>query len=318
MSYEALKSAIINATSQLRQHIHLQTPISSLHPFLETLRITYDNSSLADHIQATIDLYNELLWLKNELNRLPVKNSYIRGFSTIVMTKFDLDTHAPPSISKLFRILIEGITYFSSEEPPQGNEVIYHRLVSCGSIENADEFRDNNLVCINKLSPEERQRRKVLTETCYMERKIYEELYINEKFFFSKKGEPPSMDNSHISRLNSVEKDYQTCFPKCEIKVEINYTEDVPNNVTIIKLKNNIEISREIYVKTFKKYRFEMKYDPIVFCILTKGDQIYQKYQSFYGKSKWIKSSYENMKNHSDPIMKSTFGLHSKSIKSVP
>lgn len=318
MSYEALKAAIINAIIELRQHIHLKTPITSLHTALTTLKSAFDNSSLIEHIQATIDLYNELFWLKNELNRLPNKTPYIRGFSANVITKFDLDTPAPPSISKLFRHLIEGITYFNSQEPPHGNETIYHRLVSCGSYENADEFRDNNLICMQKLSPKEKQRRKILIETCYTERKIYEELYIKEKFFFSKKGEPPSMDNPHIIRLNSVEKDYQTCFPKSEIKVEINYTEDVPNNVTIIKFKNNIEVSRETYVKTFKKQRFDMRYDSIVNCIMTKGEKIYQKYQSFYGKNKWIKTSYGNMKNHSDPIMQSALSFHSKSVKSVP
>lgn len=196
-------------------------------------------------------------------------------------------------LSYIFEEFIKGITYFKYQQESKYS-IIYHRLYSCGSKGNSE-----NLKC-TKTKYSKEHKRKI--ETCYIERLIFDQLY-------REIGEELTQDKTHIDRLEITKNIYQTCFPKQDIVVNIQFENRVPTRCNITRLKNNKIISEETFVKTFaiNNNTFgligKIEYMMITDCYRVINEKRFYKCQFFIRESKWIPIDREN---HSQLYLKTS------------
>lgn len=191
---------------------------------------------------------------------------------------------APLHVTKLFTSFIKGITYFKNEESDANP--IYHRLYSCGPY--ANTYRQGNLVCVEGLSKKELMRRRSLIERCYIERLIYNELWKHETLFFPETGvQDPEQDPGHMFRLKLTKKDFETCFPNIKIDVSIQYENNFPFKLVIVRKQNE-----NVVVLTFTKSMSitsygNKEYDEIVECKKEENGKTHLKLSTFLVPSKF-------------------------------
>ena len=163
---------------------------------------------------------------------------------------------------------------------------IYHRFYSCGP--HADSHRIGNLICTTNLTNKELKRRQKLIERCYIERSIFNELYIHETLHFPKTGvQDNQQDTGHLFRMDLTEKDFKTCFPDITIKIELDYSENFPNKLTITR-KHNENIVVLTYTRTFSFTNYGNKvYDNIIECLKEENGQKYIKICDFTNPGKF-------------------------------
>lgn len=255
------------------------------HDVLKAARIFENALKKADEIDKgyIIDMfYDELSKVKYGL--LGLKSSEGRAFHDRIFLKLlQLPRHMPNKVTLLFQEFIKGVTYFEYQKNNANDIPIYHRLYSCG--DGTELYRNDNMICAVGLSRVERNRRKKLIERCYIERLIYDALYRHETLEFPVSGsDDHSQDKGHLFRLDITKKDYETCFKRCQVNVEIEWVDGMPVGITIIRLKNGKETTREIYNR---KYCFDgvrnKVYDPIVECrkLVHGSSKQYFKFQTF-------------------------------------
>jgi hypothetical protein len=192
--------------------------------------------------------YGDVLKLK-EL--LPKGNSYHRK---LFNDQFNVDKF-PSHVSIIFENFVKGITYFAHEKDVNDVFPIYHRMYSCGPARNKT-YRLGNLVCLDNIDKKEIKRRKSLIERCYIERLIFNELYINETLFYPEKGTNDNKQNEgHLYRLDLTKQDFESCFPKTSITVKIKYNLQVPVELEIKKIHGNgcviLKFTKDISIGSF-------------------------------------------------------------------
>ena len=103
----------------------------------------------------------------------------------------------------------------------------------------------------------------------------------------------PSQDNGHLHRLELTRLDFKSCFPNITIEIDIEYDQNLPVLLTILKKnKNDKLISRETYSKNIIiNIPFGSKeYDEIVECKRITHKYTFTRLQSFKTYlSKWLK-----------------------------
>jgi len=217
-------------------------------------------------IFSLVDIYHtELTRVKFFLKEC--KDPQCRSLYDKIFTKtlnFD-NKHVPKHITLLFESFIKGITYFRNQMPQNKAIPIYHRLFSCG--DGTVVYRNDNIICLEGISGEEKERRKELAKRCYIERLIYDDLYKKETLHFPSRGDENSrQDDGHLFRIDITKKDFESCFPKNKIHVEVEYTDNFPCKLIIHHDTKN-KIIKEIYTKTFSFNHNQVKiYDESVDC----------------------------------------------------
>lgn len=202
------------------------------------------------------DVYkNEIIKIKFTLSKLPA----LRSLHDKVFTKhLKYNKNIPTHVTNLFENFITGITYFRNEQ--EQAIPIYHRLYSCGPYENT--YRQGNLVCTDDLSKKKLNRRKSLIERCYIERLIYNNLYIEESLHFPKTGVQENEQNEgHLFRMDLTKKDFESCFPNTKINIDIEYSDNFPFKLIINKINPKEELTL-----TYNKS----------FTIMANGNKIYE------------------------------------------
>ena len=184
-------------------------------------------------------------------------------------------------ITKYFDEFLKGITYFSSESPPNKSPA-YHRLSSCGS--GTQAFRQAYNQCNASMKKNKIAKVKKQIETCYIERLIYDDLYKQQTLFFPTS---PSQDKGHVNWLKQTKKDFETCFPDVEIKVcieEFHNNTSIPLVLRICKKKGSHDIE-EVYERSLNN---DKEYDPLVVARLYKSNNLIKiKVQMFDKRRKW-------------------------------
>lgn len=131
--------------------------------------------------------------------------------------------------TEVFERFIRGITYFKSQEPDNSSvHPLYHRLYSCG--DGAHAFREAHLRCrAAHMTVRERDEVKTRIQTCYIERLIYDRIYteLSSRIALSRGtagNAPRSQDDGHHRFIReSVERDFDTCFPGIRILVHVRF-----------------------------------------------------------------------------------------------
>lgn len=191
------------------------------------------------------------------------------------------------SISAVFKEFIKGITYFSDQ---YGNEIpIYHRLYSCGSSDDDAYYKEWHK-CTNTMDDTRRTEVEQRITTCYIERLIYDNMFVHLHNFFPSLPAAENKQNSgHLHRLELTRQDYKTCFPAIEIQIDMEYMQEYPYILKITKLVNGIPRFTEIYKKEINRQLVTSIYEDVVECFIHKSSGIFYKYQTFARKSTYKK-----------------------------
>lgn len=267
MDYDKLNNSFFNVASEARK-----TEYKMENNLEKSLKEFEKNLTQIEILKSQYS--TELIKLKHTLS----KNSLLRSLQD---KHLKLSKQMPTYISDLFENLIKGITYFSNEK--ESVYPIYHRLYSCGPYQ--DTHRLGNLICNEKLDKKELVRRRPLIERCYIERLLYNEIYIHESLHFPELG---PQDDGHIFRMDLTKKDFESCFPNTKIEYDNNF----PYKVIINKIVSG-KITHMAYTKTFQITPIGNRvYDSIIECIKEEGGHKYFKLCSFQniGKFKIIKN----------------------------
>lgn len=193
--------------------------------------------------------------------------------------KFYIDTTS--TITKLFNESIKGITYFHDQVNFMVTNKpvpLYHRTTCCG--------------------PREGPIQNI--ERCYIERKLYDEIYKKFGIHFPKQMSDndyfePSQNIGHINFLSVMEQLLKTTFPNIDnIDVIVNDNEDfhIPITFTIIKKYTNGTKIEEKYIKTYRINKLgNQLYENEVKCskidTTTNITKYYEKIQNFEKETLW-------------------------------
>lgn len=230
--------------------------------------------------------FDELKMIQKILDEIKYDKSYV---DTVFRGLLEIHKIKIQGVSDIFADFIKGITYFAGEE--SNNYPIYHRLSSCGPKLNNDGFRKNNLVCNTTYEKKENNRRKKAIYKCYLERLIYNKIYLEQLFYFPQTSNSEHTQNKeHIERLELTKTDFESCFPSHNIIIDITYIDRYPGILSIKHYKNDIELYSESYHKYIKKTSFgKIIYQSYVDCFMIKNNIKHFKIQSFNSKTVWKK-----------------------------
>ena len=283
-------------TENLRAH-----PEKSLVRSLKNLYTDLLSKTETERIAVADYHYKEVTTLMAALTniRLPVFRSWLDRI-TPLLPRF---SKKPSGTTTKFKLFIEGITYFYEPNKVSENiEPIYHRLMSCGSGD--DAFRSTYLQCRHGMDSRARASVKKQIHTCYIERVIYDHLFRSENLLFphgiQRDGyvNTVSHDHVHIYRLDQTARDFETCFPTLGVQVYVRYSGKIPVTLAISRSIKNRQVSLEVYYKTFN-YDNPMvayTYDYIVHCVRVTDTNFYQKRQMFTRPEAWSKSTADVVK----------------------
>lgn len=229
--------------------------------------------------------YDELLTAKQTM-----LSAKMRSWHDKVFKHFEMEKRAPQRVTPLFENFVKGITYFEYQKNLVNSVPIYHRFYSCG--DGTELYRNDHMICLKGIGRREQNRRKRLIETCYIERLIYDALYRHETLHFPATGiQDARQDDGHLFRLDLTRADYETCFKKCRIEVEVEYTDQLPMRLRVKRTKEGKETSMEEYMRSYKFDRGSKIYDPVVECHKVVGDRQLMKLQTFHKEVNWQKKA---------------------------
>lgn len=231
---------------------------------------------------------NQKEWLKDmyisSLNEIRAKTLEYNGLRSlhdkIFVKALECDKAMRLSVTTLFENFIKGLTYFAKEQSK--TTPIYHRLYSCGP--HSETHRLGNLVCSTSLTEMEIGRRRILIERCYIERLIYDQLYIHETLHFPTSGNSIHQQNAgHLYRLDLTRKDFESCFPDVKITVEIEYQDGFPYSL-IVQRKDQAK-KVDTYLKYYKTVRLNNRgvreYEDIVTVVKIENGKTFTKTNTF-------------------------------------
>lgn len=226
--------------------------------------------------------FDELKMVQDILIKIKYDRSYI---DTVFRGLLEIHKIKVQGVSDIFADFIKGITFFRGEESV--NYPIYHRLSSCGPKLDNNIFRKNNLICNKNYEKKENNRRKKAIYKCYLERLIYNKIYLD---FPQNANSEHTQNREHIERLELTKTDFESCFPLHNIHVDITYIDGYPGILSIRHFKNDIELYSESYHKFVKKNAFgKIIYQSFVDCFMVKNNVKYFKVQSFQNRTVWKK-----------------------------
>lgn len=234
----------------------------------------------ADVCEGFLSCYGcKLLALHLLFNDRSLRGDAIRVDMTTLFQKFHIDTSS--SITKLFNEFIKGITYFHDQVNFMVTNKpvpLYHRTTCCGP-------REGPIINV---------------ERCYVERKLYDEIYKLFVVHFPKTMDDhdyfePQQDDGHVQFLNVMKQLYAATFPDVQdISVTINKDVEfhLPLTITITKQYKDGKITEDIYAKTYKVNKLNNQlYENDVKCSRkdTSGGTVkfYEKKQSFEQEITW-------------------------------
>lgn len=216
-------------------------------------------------------------------------DAQLRAFhDRIFKNVLKFSNHVPRKITKIFDAFIQGITYFEYENPTQ--EPVYHRLASCGS--GTDAFRKLHQQCTRDMDKIRKNQVKRNIEKCYLERQIYDAIF--KEFELSFGTDDPSQDEGHRHRMEETRKDFHSCFPNVDLKVQVKFDSQMPTSLIITKSVNGVVKVREEYKKDIILDRaFGGKsYDRFVECRKITQNAEYVRVQTYSGQLKrWVKKT---------------------------
>lgn len=201
-------------------------------------------------------------------------------YDKIFKNHLNFDKHIPNHATRLFKKFIKGITYFRNQK--EKTVPIYHRFYSCGPYQ--DTHRTGNLICTKGLNKKEKRRRQDLITRCYLERLIYNEIYVHETLHFPLSGvQENQQDEGHLFRLDLTKQDFATCFPHTAYEVTIEWSDGMPYKLIIVCTKSG-RIETHTYIKTPGAL---YTYDADVTCIKEINNKKYFKISTFDTQGKF-------------------------------
>ena len=125
-------------------------------------------------------------------------------------------------ISKYFLMFIQGITLFASDGNDIGPNIgkpAYHRTASCGPKHADATYALMHLNCTGINEIEELQRRRRNSWNCFIERRVYQEMYIYLRGL-------AEQNYGHMFQMRHIQENvFETCYPLMHINVSsINVT----------------------------------------------------------------------------------------------
>lgn len=109
--------------------------------------------------------------------------------------------------STYFLQFIQGITLFHEDSIGEPNIQAYHRTASCGPKRADDDYNLANINCKEFNDLNDLFRKKRNSWNCYLERRIYDEMYINVLNIFEQ-------NFGHRLQLRHIEmNNFESCFP---------------------------------------------------------------------------------------------------------
>jgi len=228
--------------------------LNNLYKKLESIK---NNNIL---IQGFIDKYNYLL---KEIQNFLLHRQDIRSRSIhdkIFRKILKFDKYIPLGITQVFEDFIKGITYFSDELENKKKIPIYHRAASCGN--SSKDFRKKYLQCYKNNDELTLEIKKNHIFKCYLERLIYDKIYLHSTLHFpSKLDNELKQNNGHIFQLKERAINFNECFLGLKIEIEILYELSLPSYLVVKYIKGgNIEkienYSKLIYIDEFGIKRY--------------------------------------------------------------
>ena len=214
-------------------------------------------------INGFIDKYiDELRQIKHFLlERKDIKSRTIHDKIFISILK--MNKYIPLGITQVFEDFIKGITYFSDELENKKKIPIYHRAASCGN--STEDFKRKYLQCYKDNNELTLKTKKEHIYKCYLERLIYDKIYLNSILHFpSGLNNELKQNNGHLFQLKERAKDFNECFLGLNIEIEIFYELGLPSCLIIKYIKNGTiekieEYYKIVYIDTFGVKRYAEK-----------------------------------------------------------
>lgn len=213
--------------------------------------------------QGFIDKHiDELRKIKNFL--LERKDKRSRSIHDKIFTNIlKIDKYIPLGITQVFEDFVKGITYFSNEIENKKKIPIYHRAASYGN--SSEDFKKKYLQCYKDNNELTLKIKKDHIFKCYLERLIYDKIYLNSILHFpSGLNNELRQNNGHIFQLKERAKNFNECFLGLNIEIEIFYELELPSYLIIKYIKDgNIEkieeYSKIVYIDSFGVKRYSDK-----------------------------------------------------------
>lgn len=186
-------------------------------------------------------------------------------------------------ITRLFKKFIKGITFFKNEEYGVNSVPIYHRLFSCGVGD--DAFRQTSLQCKSGMTSKTWSDVKRQIEKCYIERLIYNDIFIHQMLHLPSIGtEEMSQNQNHMHRLELTRADFKTCFPKTDLSISIEY--DSMNRIPLRLFIRRINHGKG---KKSIEERYEKTLDRIIHANFTEYSNVVECRKSIVGGASFFK-----------------------------
>jgi hypothetical protein len=204
-------------------------------------------------------------------------------------------------VTHIFEQFIRGITLFENETKSHDPKYIaYHRERSCGSYKMPRVDYKNTRSCAIINDKETLKANRQLIYRCYLERIVYDALYKQYTLFFPQEWDQESyQDEGHRRMLDDVKKDFESCYPNTNLRVEVSYNDDnIPYMLQVTKetIRFKQDHEHETYIKMVNDSRSIYKYDDTflsnVYCEKQIGDSKLYKIQSYHKPTnKWAKTT---------------------------
>jgi hypothetical protein len=171
----------------------------------------------------------------------------------------------------IFNEFVKGITYFQDDH--NVDNPVYHRDASCGD----KKLNSNQKFSIDITNSNiSKLRKKKLTKTCYLERLIYDKIYLNVFHV---------QDLAHLNELKLMEILHDDYYRHYSLNCEIKFSEDgvYPEKLTIYTKVLTDAFGVFTSEEYYKKYNSDK-----VKCQLIKNGQIFDKIQTFEKEEAWL------------------------------
>lgn len=173
--------------------------------------------------------------------------------------------HAPLKVR--FHAFIRGVTLFADQDTTIASarwraSPLYHREASCGS---GDASQRVVRTCVADLPDDERAARTARIRTCYFERLIFDHMYRNDLMYVPTGDlraidpQGPVQDDGHRRYLDVVRRDFQTCFPDTDLRVDVEYMHgadvaQIPESVTLthVHSETGAAVRTEVYRRAWR------------------------------------------------------------------
>jgi hypothetical protein len=195
--------------------------------------------------------FDQIAKIKHFMSNAGKENPVIKSLHDKIFQKHFNLSQIPQNVTRIFEVFIKGITYFHSEDKKTKKpSPIYHRISSCGNSRD-NTFRGAFLQCSSDKSLNQINEIKKRIQKCYLERLIYNEIYLHESVFIPGEfDDTHSQDKGHVNWMNETKRDFHSCFPTEEITVTVDmYDGFLPRRLVIKRYHADVLLCVETYIK---------------------------------------------------------------------